>query len=603
MADYRQKQKDLAEVLEVDTSKPHYISIKDKSVHYKEAETANDKMSKNVKETIKKWNQGIQQDGSKNPNKEYIKYKNQLNSLVPGQYLRFINTENKVLNGGFLVKNDTTTKFLFLRGVAGKGFSLQYDNIKDVYYNTLQNARAKMKFEKAQKNKAEKQKLEKKKESLAKIEKKKAEVQKEAEAKAEAKQKAKLKLTDAQVDDILHELYYEKQNFLGRDRLYALANNEGHKISRARVDKWLKSQKLYQLTKQSKGRKTFIPIISNNPFSVCQIDLFTYRGVVILNFIDLFSKYADSIVLPNKSAKSVVDGLKVLVDMVEKQLDFKIAMIQSDNGSEFANATMTKYLKQHDIKQVFSNPYTPTSQGSIERVQRTLKMYLEKLVLQGKSIDTENINKFDDNYNNNYIHASTRMTPMNAMKPENLEQVRKNISKSKAVNVQERDDLEVGNKVRIRIIPELIKSKEATPIKWSEEVYKIHKIKRGKNILKPIKFTLKDEAGNVVKKTFFRNDLQHITKVRNKDEVNVQYEIERFVRRFEKFAVIKNKKTGRKRKGESKGIFIEVKWYNKPASENSVLPANELAKDIGIENYKKLLQEMDEKKKNTEDDE
>ena len=46
---------------------------------------------------------------------------------------------------------------------------------------------------------------------------------------------------------------------------------------------------------------------------------------------------------------------------VEKQLDFKIKSLQSDDGGEFK--AFSSYLGAHGIEHRFSYPYTPEQNG------------------------------------------------------------------------------------------------------------------------------------------------------------------------------------------------------------------------------------------------
>jgi transposase InsO family protein len=67
--------------------------------------------------------------------------------------------------------------------------------------------------------------------------------------------------------------------------------------------------------------------------------------------------------LKNKSEQIVLDGLKSLID--DNKLDTLV--IQSDNGPEFVNNKMKKYLMEHLIFQTVTQPYNPQSNGGIER--------------------------------------------------------------------------------------------------------------------------------------------------------------------------------------------------------------------------------------------
>lgn len=58
-------------------------------------------------------------------------------------------------------------------------------------------------------------------------------------------------------------------------------------------------------------------------------------------------------------------------------------VLQSDNGSEFINQLIIDWLKQHGVKYAHSKPYTPQTQGKIERQNRTLKDRLFKSMSEG----------------------------------------------------------------------------------------------------------------------------------------------------------------------------------------------------------------------------
>ena len=53
----------------------------------------------------------------------------------------------------------------------------------------------------------------------------------------------------------------------------------------------------------------------------------------------------------------------------------------TDNGKEFSNKLLSNYLKENNIKFIQGKAYNPHWQGSVERLQRTIKINLiwEKL--------------------------------------------------------------------------------------------------------------------------------------------------------------------------------------------------------------------------------
>ena len=54
----------------------------------------------------------------------------------------------------------------------------------------------------------------------------------------------------------------------------------------------------------------------------------------------------------------------------------KVNVLKSDNGAEFKNPVVRAVLESHGVKQVFSTPGVPASNGAVERLNRTLKELL-----------------------------------------------------------------------------------------------------------------------------------------------------------------------------------------------------------------------------------
>src|SRR3954464_13279962 len=90
-------------------------------------------------------------------------------------------------------------------------------------------------------------------------------------------------------------------------------------------------------------------------------------GLVI---VDDFSRYTWVHFLTFKSETQVVFKRFAKRDMNNYSL--KIKHIRSDNGTEFKNSGIQKFLDEMGITQEFSAPYTPQQNGVVERKNRTL---------------------------------------------------------------------------------------------------------------------------------------------------------------------------------------------------------------------------------------
>nr|GEW39752.1 putative ribonuclease H-like domain-containing protein [Tanacetum cinerariifolium] len=64
--------------------------------------------------------------------------------------------------------------------------------------------------------------------------------------------------------------------------------------------------------------------------------------------------------------------LKIFITGIENQLDCKVKVIRSDNGTEFKNSVMTQFCDDKGIKREYIIARTPQQNGIVERRNRTL---------------------------------------------------------------------------------------------------------------------------------------------------------------------------------------------------------------------------------------
>ncbi|GJX67948.1 putative ribonuclease H-like domain-containing protein, partial [Tanacetum coccineum] len=102
------------------------------------------------------------------------------------------------------------------------------------------------------------------------------------------------------------------------------------------------------------------------PTSVRSINHKTYCLVVT----DDFSRFSWVFFLATKSETSGI--LKKFITEVENQLNHKVKVIRSDNGTEFKNREMDEFCGQKGIKREYSVARTPQQNGVAKRKNRTL---------------------------------------------------------------------------------------------------------------------------------------------------------------------------------------------------------------------------------------
>ncbi|GJR67781.1 putative ribonuclease H-like domain-containing protein [Tanacetum coccineum] len=85
---------------------------------------------------------------------------------------------------------------------------------------------------------------------------------------------------------------------------------------------------------------------------------------------DDFSRFSWVFFLATKDETSGI--LKTFITEIENQLDHKVKVIRSDNGTEFKNSIMNQFCEMKGIKREFSVARTPQQNGVAERKNRTL---------------------------------------------------------------------------------------------------------------------------------------------------------------------------------------------------------------------------------------
>ncbi|GJZ44288.1 putative ribonuclease H-like domain-containing protein [Tanacetum coccineum] len=83
-----------------------------------------------------------------------------------------------------------------------------------------------------------------------------------------------------------------------------------------------------------------------------------------------FSRYSGLFFLATKDETSGI--LKTFITEIENQLDHKVKVIRSDNGTKFKNSVMNQLCETKGIKREFSVARTPQQNGVAKRKKKTL---------------------------------------------------------------------------------------------------------------------------------------------------------------------------------------------------------------------------------------
>ncbi|KAJ9541604.1 hypothetical protein OSB04_028110 [Centaurea solstitialis] len=113
------------------------------------------------------------------------------------------------------------------------------------------------------------------------------------------------------------------------------------------------------------------------PLQLWHMDLFGPTNVMSIGkksyclvIIDDYSRFTWVFFLRTKDETSGL--IKPFVKRVENQVNLRVKVIRSDNGTEFKNADLNSFCEEKGIERQFSAPRTPQQNGVAERRNRTL---------------------------------------------------------------------------------------------------------------------------------------------------------------------------------------------------------------------------------------
>ena len=183
----------------------------------------------------------------------------------------------------------------------------------------------------------------------------------------------------------------------------------------------------------------------------------------------------------------------------------------------------------------------------IERWNRTIKTQLWKYFsANGTYKYTDILQPLIAKYNSTK-HRSIGVTPTDARKPANYQQVFQNLYSEKVGSTDKKPKYKVGDKVRITVKKNTFE--KGFTINWTDKKYIISQVK---NTLPPT-YVIKDDRGEEVEGTFYEPELQKTKEQRFAIEKVLQWK------------KVNGKKLGR------------VKWKGYDSSYNSWVDSTEIS--------------------------
>ena len=166
-------------------------------------------------------------------------------------------------------------------------------------------------------------------------------------------------------------------------------------------------------------RERIIPLYKDETWSADLIDKSSLRKYnnnykFILSVIDIFTKYAWTIPLKNKSGLSITNGFKTILSEGPQggSESRKTEKLWVDRDSEFYNKTFKSLLKEYETK--LYSTYSGLKPVFIERFNRTLLHIINKPMFINVGGIWVNILIYAVIIYNNKIHSTINMTSVDA---------------------------------------------------------------------------------------------------------------------------------------------------------------------------------------------
>ena len=312
---------------------------------------------------------------------------------------------------------------------------------------------------------------------------------------------------------------------------------------------WLKGQDAYTLHKTPRKRferRRTIVAGMNEQWQADLIDVSSLKRcnkgmTYVLTIIDVFSKMAWARPLKNKSSAQVLAALTGIFKETRPP-----RVIQTDKGKEFTNKRVQAYLKKKGVG-FFTTENDDIKAAVVERFNRTLKEKLWRyFTAYGTYTYLDVLPKILKAYNTSY-HRSIGTSP-DKVSPENQETVWQRLYGG-VNNKNNHREIPLGATVRI--------SKTRTPFKkgylpsWTTETFTVAE----RLSTTPRTYRIQDEAGELLRGSFYTQELQVVTPP-SPDKL---YRIEKIIKRSGKRTL--------------------VKWEGYPKSFNSWIEHKDIQRD------------------------
>jgi hypothetical protein len=259
--------------------------------------------------------------------------------------------------------------------------------------------------------------------------------------------------------EIIETVYFRPEGFGSLKQVTRDAQLKNETVTYEDVREWKSKQTFGQKLKPY-GNNSFI---AQEPYQEYQCDLFfwpkprsselqrtraTWRGeqtlwsktTNALLMVDIFTKFTQVVPLKSKSIPDVIEGMKQWLKLMRRTPK----SMYMDSEGAFVSKEMKEYFESINIEYFYTKGHAPVA----ERQIRTVKELLYRRIEHDGRDWVDVIKEVLKTYNEKMVHTVSKFTPVEAMKPGNLAQVKFNLE-LRAKKQRAYPDLQVGDYVRV----------------------------------------------------------------------------------------------------------------------------------------------------------
>src|SRR5271169_150048 len=121
---------------------------------------------------------------------------------------------------------------------------------------------------------------------------------------------------------------------------------------------------------------------------ICPVSPETFgHGLYFITFVDEATRYVWVYIIPNKTSSTVLQILKSWLPLVQNQAGTTLINFRTDEGGEYLGETLktvSTFLEEHGITHEQTSPYSSSSNGIAERINRTLMDMVRTMMITSK---------------------------------------------------------------------------------------------------------------------------------------------------------------------------------------------------------------------------